>query len=116
MAYYEKEVQENEAKLHEMTQQPEKYDEYDVKRFRQVLDESYMMVPDSKTRCQQALDDLKLFVQQLHDNEQDKQSEWYPTALDILKQYGIHQTSTEQEKEDAVATTNVDDLVDGEAF
>lgn len=105
-AYYLNEVKENEEKLSEIRADPNK-DEYDVKRFQQVLDESYMMVPDSKRRFDESLQDLQQFLET--NNDDLKSSEWYCQAEDI-----IHQNATEEEA--TAIVTNVDGLVDGEAF
>ena len=37
-------------------------DPYDIKKQEEVLQESYMMIPDSKARLQAALEDLKAFL------------------------------------------------------
>ena len=37
-------------------------DPYDIKKFKEVLGESQMMVPDSEKRLQASLEDLKLFL------------------------------------------------------
>jgi tubulin-specific chaperone A len=56
-AYYEQEVKENESTLEEM--KSENRDPYDIKKFQEVLDESHMMIPDSKSRLKQTLAKLK---------------------------------------------------------
>jgi tubulin-specific chaperone A len=105
-AYYLKEVKENEEKLDEIKADASK-DAYDIKRFQQVLDESYMMVPDSKRRLDESIQDL---VQFLESNSSDlKSSDWYGQAEEIIKQNAI-------EEGPAATETNIDDLVDGEAF
>jgi tubulin-specific chaperone A len=121
VSYYEQEVLENEAKLKDMQAATDKYDEYDIKRFKQVLDESYMMIPDSNTRCRQGRDDLQQFIEQLQDQSDEKsqaalQSEWYSTAAQLLlKQQQAPEGHDANETED-VQATNVDDLAEGEAF
>lgn len=82
-------------------------DEYDVKRFQQVLDESHMMVPDSKRRLNESLQDLEHLLEA--SNNDLKSSEWYCQARDILNQNAI-------EGEAVTTETNIDELVDGEAF
>lgn len=37
-------------------------DPYDIKKQEEVLQESYMMIPDSKARLAAAVDDLKAFL------------------------------------------------------
>jgi hypothetical protein len=103
-----------------------KYDVYDIKRFQQVLDESYMMIPDSQNRFQQSLLDLQNFVDELSntaddspDDDATKQAaldgEWYATAVEILKKDPQGGQKKDKDTEDA-STTNVDDLAEGEAF
>jgi len=117
-AYYQQEVKDNERKLEEMKNC--KKDPYDIKRFEQVLAESYMMVPDSSKRLQQALEDLASFVQSAINGEQavDEAGEWFVTAKQVLKDH--YQQSKKDTNEapgaDAVVETNVDDLAIGEAF
>lgn len=105
VAYYEKEVEENEDKLAKMKE--EKSDPHDIKKFEEVLGESYMMIPDSKARFQKSLEELSLF---LDTNATLQQGEWVSTAQAILKENGVSSKTT------AVAETNVDDLKEGEAF
>ena len=109
VAYYEKEVLENEAKLEEM--KAEKRDPYDIKKFQEVLDESYMMIPDSKGRLKQSLEDLASYTDS-SEVEDLKSNEWYIQAKELLTQ--------EKERldnlDDRVAETSVADLQEGEAF
>ena len=58
--YYKKEVEENEAKLALLKE--EKRDIYDIKKFEEVLGESYMMVPESEGRLKRSLEDLASFL------------------------------------------------------
>ena len=114
MAYYHQEVQENEAKLAEMKASSD-VDEYDIKRFQQVLDESYMMVPDSEKRFQQSIEDLEKFVEQiLQDKSQEVvEGEWLSTAQALLQD---QKDKVEQGIDSSTPQTNVDDLAAGEAF
>ncbi len=105
-AYYLKEVEENEEKLNDIKADASK-DSYDIKRFQQVLDESYMMVPDSKRRLDESVQDLEQFLE-THNNDLES-SEWYSQAKDIFKQNITLDGPASTE-------TNVDDLVEGEAF
>lgn len=88
-------------------------DPYDIKRFEHVLGESYMMVPDSTKRLQQALEDLSSFIQGDDDEiaaALDKAGEWFKTAVHILRDnYG---------RNDGVVfpETSVEGLAEGEAF
>jgi len=58
VAAYEKEVVDNTAKLNAM--EADEADPYDIKRFKEVLAESVMMVPDSKNRLGKAVEDLEV--------------------------------------------------------
>lgn len=86
----------------------DKYDEYDIKRFQQVLDESFMMVPDSQKRFKNAIQDLEMFIEELKKEESSSEiakaaleGEWYNTAQAVLL---------------VQIQTYVDDLGDDEAF
>ena len=108
--YYQKEVAENEATLEQMKQDETK-DEYDIKQFQQVLDESCAMIPDSQTRLEQAREELRVFVQGLSPSDEARSTEWYPIAQEI-----IVQGTKEHVDKDEIPTTNVDDLAQDEAF
>ncbi|GMI61261.1 hypothetical protein ScalyP_jg7670 [Parmales sp. scaly parma] len=88
VAAYELEVSENEAKLAAMKADSSK-DEWDEKKFAEVLAESYMMIPDSKSRMNKSLEELALFLEQNENEEGIKEDEWYATAKDILATYYI---------------------------
>ena len=60
----------------------EQKDEYDIKKFQEVLDESIMMIPDSETRLQKALDDLKEFM--IGDSCKELNGEWVNKAQTLL--------------------------------
>ena len=87
-------------------------DPYDIKKFEEVLGESYMMVPDSKGRLDRAIEDLESFIES-DEVEELKSGEWYTKAQDLL-----HSVSVESENMPVVAIeeTPLDDLKDGEAF
>jgi tubulin-specific chaperone A len=103
--YYEKETKDNEATLQEMKDQGRDF--YDIKKFQEVLDESIMMIPDSKRRFQQALEDLELF---LNDSE-IQEGEWYEKARSILAS-----AAKVGEVHDTVKQTDLNDLGNDEAF
>jgi tubulin-specific chaperone A len=84
VSYYHKEIQENEARLADMKADTSKFDAYDIKRFQQVLDESYMMIPDSQRRYQQSLQDLKNYILELKDNVTDDDSTSSEAKKDAL--------------------------------
>jgi tubulin-specific chaperone A len=108
VSYYEQEVKDNEKQLEEMKEDATK-DSYDIKRFAQVLSESYMMIPDSKKRLRESLCDLSVFVRE---NEVDKGGEWYTEAVKILVEHGnIGNNSTQD-----LIETRVDNLADNEDF
>lgn len=60
MKFYYKEAAENEAKLQALKDAGK--DAYDLKQTSEVLQESYMMIPDSKNRFQKSLEDLSGFL------------------------------------------------------
>ena len=103
VAYYEKEVKENEEKLEKMKESNS--DSYDIKKFEEVLGESYMMIPDSKARFQKSLEELSLFL-----DTNSVEGEWVATAQSILKENSVSSNTTGH------AETNVDDLKEGEVF
>ena len=109
VAYYQQEVKENEAKLQTMKDQQK--DPYDIKKFEEVLGESYMMIPDSQKRLQKSLEDLSLFLDTQSDDSSNPLdgSEWLSTARELLED------NLKKEDKD-VETTNVEGLEDGEAF
>ena len=110
VAYYQQEVKDNEIKLEEMKSSNK--DPYDIKQFEKVLQESYMMVPDSERRLKQALEDLSSFVDDSgSESAIDKTGEWYTTADKILNEHYSGKSGDEE-----VAETNVDELAEGEAF
>jgi Fic family protein len=118
VAYYKKEAMDNEKVLEEMNEDTTK-DSYDIKRFQAVLNESYMMIPDSTKRLQQTADDLAEFLsQQQQQQEVDTTGEWYRTAEDFLKEHqaATAASSEKSDKQNTPETTNVDDLAPDEAF
>jgi hypothetical protein len=107
---------ENEKVLEEMKEDTTK-DSYDIKRFQAVLNESYMMIPDSTKRLQQTADDLAEFLSQQQQQQQvDTTGEWYRTAEDFLKEHQAAASSEKSDKQDTPETTNVEDLAPDEAF
>ena len=112
MEYYKQEVKENEQKLAEM--KANKQDPYDIKKFEEVLGESYMMVPDSSARLKQTLQDLADYIESSEVTEEYQSNEWYHQAKELLSQ--LHQHPKQDEKSDVIVETKVDDLQDGEFF
>lgn len=103
VAYYQEEVTENEAKLQKM--KDDQKDHYDIKMFNEVLLESKMMVKESPTRLQKALEDLSLYIDM---NQFDDDCEWSTTARNILAQ--------QSHGEGEVVETEIDNIAEGEAF
>lgn len=108
-------MKENELKLTEM--KDKKADPYDVKKFEEVLGESYMMVPDSQSRLRKSVLDLSLFMEN-HADELDCNGEYFTTAKDILGQHLGKEKIIENNGivETDVVETNMSDLQDGEEF
>ena len=64
--FYHKEAAENEAVIKKL--EAEGKDGYDTKQAKEVLQESYMMIPDSKNRFQKSLEDLHGFLDEHFDD------------------------------------------------
>jgi len=60
VAAYELEVTTNEARIQKMRDDGK--DIYDIRKQEEVLQESYMMVPDSKTRLEAVMEELRAAV------------------------------------------------------
>mmetsp|Transcript_11916 Transcript_11916/g.25827 ORF Transcript_11916/g.25827 Transcript_11916/m.25827 type:complete len:143 (-) Transcript_11916:299-727(-) len=114
-AYYETETKENEAKLQRM--KDEKKDPYDVKKFQEVLGESQMMIPDSISRRDRALEDLREYVGVLRKEEGGNAElmgcEWMTEAEKMI---GEEDGGGAKEEAECIAVTAVDGLAEGEAF
>ncbi|KAL3927751.1 MAG: hypothetical protein SGBAC_012954 [Bacillariaceae sp.] len=95
--YYHKEVKENESKLEDM--KSAKRDPYDIKKFQEVLDESYMMLPNSKTRLQRSLQDLATFLEN-SDTDALTSSQWHREAKDLLKIAAVDDAENDMEETD----------------
>eukprot|EP00814_Leptocylindrus_danicus_P021600 CAMPEP_0116033110 /NCGR_PEP_ID=MMETSP0321-20121206/18737_1 /TAXON_ID=163516 /ORGANISM="Leptocylindrus danicus var. danicus, Strain B650" /LENGTH=138 /DNA_ID=CAMNT_0003509009 /DNA_START=25 /DNA_END=441 /DNA_ORIENTATION=- len=109
--YYIAEVAENEAKLAKMKQ--DNADKYDIKRFAEVLEESHVMVPDSLARLNSSLDDLMDFLHKFEpDLVADEDQEW----LEKAKKFSQNDNDPKSLAKDEVVETNVNDLIEGEAF
>lgn len=92
-------------------------DQYDIKKFQEVVGESQMMIPDSISRRDKALDDLREFVTLLKKEEMGNtelmECEWMSEAGNIL---GLSGEDVKVGGGDDVAETSVDGLEEGEAF
>ena len=67
VASYEKEVLTNEARVQKMRDDGK--DIYDIRKQEEVLQESYMMVPDSKARCETAIAELQNVLEEFNDDQ-----------------------------------------------
>jgi hypothetical protein len=94
-------------------------DPYDIKRFELVVGESYMMVPDSTKRLQQALEDLSSFMLEHSDDANEsalnQAGEWFPTAERLLRE-NYRTTTGGQNDADVVPETSIEGLAEGENF
>mmetsp|Transcript_19903 Transcript_19903/g.57683 ORF Transcript_19903/g.57683 Transcript_19903/m.57683 type:complete len:100 (+) Transcript_19903:1153-1452(+) len=96
----------------------ENRDPYDIKKFEEVVDESRMMVPDSRARMRRALEDLEQYLQSDEVKEGvNEEGGWCNAARTLLKEQGFDLgTKGRVAASDDVAETNLDDLAEGEAF
>mmetsp|Transcript_29222 Transcript_29222/g.28078 ORF Transcript_29222/g.28078 Transcript_29222/m.28078 type:complete len:142 (-) Transcript_29222:131-556(-) len=113
VSFYKEEVQENETKLSQMKN--DNADPYDIKKFEEVLGESYMMVPDSGSRLKKSVADLSLYMDN-HGDELDERGQWFLTAKYILGQNVAENKTAPDATIDDIAETNTSDLLDGEQF
>ena len=113
VAYYHKEVQENESTLQEMKDNNK--DAHDIKKFEEVLGESHMMIPDSTSRLVSTLQDLSTYLESEEVTSGDfdlSGSEWYPKAKEVLES----EKDRLKDMDGEVPETSLDGLKDGEAF
>ena len=100
-AYYVKEEAENRARVQKM--KDDQCDPFDVKKQQEVLDESVMMIPDSRRRLGEVMEVLREVLGEVdQDQDKDKQGdekgdEKVEEARALLKAYEEEQ---EQEKEE----------------
>mmetsp|Transcript_19593 Transcript_19593/g.28988 ORF Transcript_19593/g.28988 Transcript_19593/m.28988 type:complete len:85 (-) Transcript_19593:988-1242(-) len=73
-------------------------DQWDIKKFKEVVGESRMMIPDSKRRLQLALEDLAVIVE-----EAENVTEWTTKAKAVLTSQGFQ---LEQDVEETQVDTN----------
>ena len=77
---YEKEATEQQEKIHKLKEQNK--DSHVIKKQEEVLQESFMMIPDCQRRLLKAYEDLKRVIA----TEEDlKESEEYIEAEEVLK-------------------------------
>ena len=111
--HYEDEVLINEQKVSEIKRDASK-DKYDVKRYEEILNESYMMVPDASKRLQAAIADLSSHISN-NNSLLDCSGSWYQAAQIILRdnQDGFVDTDWNTKP---VLETCLDNLAHGESF
>lgn len=120
VAHYKDEVRANEIKLDAIKRDSSK-DRYDIKRYEELLNESYIMVPDSSKRLQLSISDLSSYIK-CNESLFDREGSWFQTAHIILQEHGQNATTNRCDQHDPpnavtpVVETCVDDLADGEAF
>ncbi len=111
-AYYEEETKENEAKLRRM--KDEKKDPYDVKKFQEVLGESQMMIPDSISRRDRALEDLREYLKKEEEGNSELMGcKW---MVEANKMIGEDDEGGAKEEAECIAVTAADGLAEGESF
>jgi len=107
-----KEVEENKAKLEKM--KLENRDFYDIKKFGEVLGESEMMVPDSRNRLIQNLQELHQYLVTKSD-DLNAEGEWFITAKKLLCEHSIGNSESNEKNQESIET-NIESLKEGEAF
>ena len=112
--FYKHEVKENEQTLAEM--KANNRDPYDIKKFEEVLGESYMMIPDSNARLKQALQDLADYIESSEVTEEYQSNKWYHQAKELLEQQQNQTQKQDDTTSEEIIETKVDDLQDGEVF
>ena len=95
----------------------EQKDPYDIKKFEEVLGESQMMIPDSSTRRDKALEELRELISVLEKDEADNNElmscEWMVEAKALAPSA---EKNNDGGGRDDVAITAVDGLAEGEGF
>jgi tubulin-specific chaperone A len=116
--HYKDEAVVNAMKVDEMKRDVSK-DKYDIRRYEDILNESYMMIPDATKRLQLAIDDLSSCIS---NNRQrlDISGIWYQTAQTILRDHqnfaGDNQSRETSYATEQIIETRIEDLAEGEAF
>mmetsp|Transcript_16623 Transcript_16623/g.16606 ORF Transcript_16623/g.16606 Transcript_16623/m.16606 type:complete len:101 (+) Transcript_16623:161-463(+) len=92
---------------------------HDIKKFQEVLGESYMMIPDSKNRSEQALFDLTTYLESA-EVKGFETNEWYVQAQELLKkkncQLGDVNNTPVAGESDIIEETDVSSLREDEPF
>ena len=84
-------MKENEAKLQKM--KDENKDEYDIRKFEEVLGESHMMVPDSKGRLETAITTLQSVLSEAESTGQPIDETIKAEANAVLAEAGVGEES-----------------------
>eukprot|EP00598_Pedospumella_elongata_P001524 CAMPEP_0184979120 /NCGR_PEP_ID=MMETSP1098-20130426/9482_1 /TAXON_ID=89044 /ORGANISM="Spumella elongata, Strain CCAP 955/1" /LENGTH=135 /DNA_ID=CAMNT_0027502389 /DNA_START=37 /DNA_END=444 /DNA_ORIENTATION=- len=88
VASYEKEVTTNEAKIQKMKDDGK--DSYDIRKQEEVLQESYMMIPDSKSRLEKVILELVGILNELPEDVQ-VDSSLLGEARELVAQHDVGQ-------------------------
>eukprot|EP00735_Rhodelphis_limneticus_P002328 TRINITY_DN1315_c0_g1::TRINITY_DN1315_c0_g1_i1::g.20032::m.20032 TRINITY_DN1315_c0_g1::TRINITY_DN1315_c0_g1_i1::g.20032 ORF type:complete len:109 (+),score=24.55,sp/P80584/TBCA_RABIT/45.00/2e-17,TBCA/PF02970.11/1.8e-26,DUF2333/PF10095.4/0.048,APG6/PF04111.7/0.095,DUF4404/PF14357.1/0.22,DUF342/PF03961.8/0.37,V_ATPase_I/PF01496.14/0.93,DUF4407/PF14362.1/1.3,IncA/PF04156.9/72,IncA/PF04156.9/25 TRINITY_DN1315_c0_g1_i1:102-428(+) len=80
---YQKERRDQEAKIKRM--QDEGKDEYDIKKQREVLQETLTMIPDTRSRLTAAIKELEEYLNTVQDQDIKEAAE-YKAALDSIEE------------------------------
>ncbi|GAB5034939.1 tubulin-specific chaperone a [Nannochloropsis oceanica] len=92
VASYENEAVAQEQKIADMRERGQ--DIYDIKKQEEVLQESYMMIPDSKARLQAAVEDLEAFVTEHQEVKGLQESDILAEATALVNQATTAATAT----------------------
>ncbi|ORX78943.1 tubulin-specific chaperone A-like protein [Basidiobolus meristosporus CBS 931.73] len=82
--YYIKEKDQQQAKIDKMVENGE--DEYDIKKQREVLDETLRMIPDGKKRLAAAYQELQTLVLQNAEEPSVNATKEFKNASELLKE------------------------------
>eukprot|EP00752_Nemacystus_decipiens_P003388 g3135.t1 len=86
VASYETEAKENEAKVQKMRDDGK--DPYDIRKQEEVLQESYMMIPDSKSRLAKVLEEMQSFLGE-HASTEGLPADQIEEAKGLLAKAGV---------------------------
>uniref|UniRef100_A0A7S2W3S2 Tubulin-specific chaperone A n=1 Tax=Rhizochromulina marina TaxID=1034831 RepID=A0A7S2W3S2_9STRA len=118
VAFYHREAEENEARVQKFKDAGK--DIHDVKKAEEVLEESYMMIPDSKNRLQKAVEDLLVFVEEHRKEEGVAGTEQLEAALQVLTEHGAEVKTTAAggaaDEDQGAASEEHGDFKEGEIF
>ena len=112
MKAYVAEVTLNRSKLSSMSSSGS--DQYDLKNFQNVLNESLMMVPDSTSRLTKSYEELELFLDLNGKDEKVVLSEFFEPAKELIRRKEMINATGGEGKENGETETK--DLLDDEVF